>query len=163
MQQMVSVDRLPEADRLYVGEGVMIHGDVVTDGTVIVQGVLQGDLSVGNLVVGKLGTITGRTNVAESAEIFGKVIERLTVRGLLILRSTCRVSGNVNCGVLQIEPGAIVTGGINSIDGQAGQHGPKGPRKAVAQPAPADLLPELPAATVLTVQESDAARNSRGL
>ena len=104
----------PEANKLYIGEGVAIKGAVLQSENVVVDGVLEGDIAVGNLLVRETGTIKGRVTVSQNAEIFGKVLEKLDVRGLLILRATSRIEGNVSCGVLSIEQGATITGGISS-------------------------------------------------
>jgi cytoskeletal protein CcmA (bactofilin family) len=104
----------PETNKLYIGEGVTIKGAVVVPDTVVVDGVLEGDISVANLLVRENGTIKGRVAVSQNAEIFGKVLERLDVRGLLVLRASSRVEGNVSCGMLTIEQGASITGGIAS-------------------------------------------------
>jgi cytoskeletal protein CcmA (bactofilin family) len=123
------VDKLPEANKLYIGEGVTIKGAILTSDTVVVHGILEGDISVSNLLVGETGTIKGRINVAQKAEILGKVLERLNVKGLLILRSSCRVDGNVSCGTLQIEQGASITGGIYPTDYRADQRNFKSGRE----------------------------------
>jgi len=130
-----AVDRLPEANKLYVGEGVSITGAVLTSGTVVVDGFLEGDITVNNLLVGETGTIKGRISVAQNAEIFGLVFERLSVKGLLILRSSCRVEGSVSCGTLQIEQGATITGDIQPTDYRADQSNYKFPRRETAQAA----------------------------
>jgi cytoskeletal protein CcmA (bactofilin family) len=96
---------MPDANRLYIGEGVTIKGEISVPDTLVVCGVLEGDVSVGNLVVGETGAIKGRITVAENAEISGKVFEKLDVKCLLILRSTGRVDGNISYGLLQIEQG----------------------------------------------------------
>jgi cytoskeletal protein CcmA (bactofilin family) len=123
-----TVDRPPEANKLYVGEGVSINGAVLTSGTVVVDGILEGDVSVTNLLVGETGTIKGRITVTENAEIFGHVFERLSVSGLLVLHASCRVDGNVTCGALQIEQGASVRGAIHPIDYRADQQESKFPQ-----------------------------------
>jgi cytoskeletal protein CcmA (bactofilin family) len=130
-----TADKLPEANKLYIGRGVTIKVGVLTSDTVIVDGFLEGDASVGNLLVSETGTIKGRINVAENAEIFGKVFERLDVKGLLVLRSTCRVDGNVSCGSLQIEQGANITGAIASTDRRADQPEFKSVRDEASRPA----------------------------
>ena len=104
----------PEANKLYIGEGVAIKGAVLQSETVVVDGLLEGDITVGNLLVRGTGTIKGRVTVTQNAEIFGRVLDKLDVRGLLLLRATSRVEGNVSCGMLSIEQGATITGGISS-------------------------------------------------
>ena len=107
---------MPDANRLYIGEGVTIKGEISVPDTLVVCGSLEGDVSVGNLVVGETGAIKGRITVAENAEISGKVFEKLEVKCLLILRSTGRVDGNISYGLLQIEQGASIAGGLSSTE-----------------------------------------------
>jgi len=110
------VDRAPEADTLYIGQGVTIKGAAVVSTTVVVDGVLEGDIDVDDLFVSTTGTISGRIRVAQNAEIAGKVLERLDVKGLLILRAGGRVNGSISFGTLTIERGATITGEVSSTD-----------------------------------------------
>ncbi|MGB7098644.1 MAG: polymer-forming cytoskeletal protein [Xanthobacteraceae bacterium] len=131
-----TVNELLEPNMLYVGEGVTVRGAVLTAETLVVHGVLEGDISVGDLLVGETGTIKGRIDVAQKAEILGEVFERLNVKGLLILRSGCRVDGNVSFGTLQIEQGASIIGGISGAGQQGDQQQTVKPeRKEVARAA----------------------------
>jgi cytoskeletal protein CcmA (bactofilin family) len=107
---------MPDASKLYIGEGVSIKGEISVPDTLVVCGTVEGDVTVGNLVVGETGVIKGRIVVAQNAEISGKVFEKLDVKCLMILRSTSRVDGNVSYGMLQIEQGASIVGGISSTD-----------------------------------------------
>ncbi len=116
---------MPDANRLYIGEGVTIKGEISVPDTLVVCGVLEGDVSVGNLVVGETGAIKGRITVAENAEISGKVFDKLDVKCLLILRSSGRVDGNISYGLLQIEQGASIAGGLSSTEYRAEQKPPK--------------------------------------
>jgi cytoskeletal protein CcmA (bactofilin family) len=109
----------PEANKLYIGQGVTIKGEVQVADVIVVDGVLDGDISVGTLLVREAGTIRGRVVVANDAEVFGNVFDRLEVRGLLVLHATSRVEGNVTCGRLTIEQGARITGGIASASDRA--------------------------------------------
>jgi cytoskeletal protein CcmA (bactofilin family) len=111
-----ATDTMPDASRLYIGEGVTIKGEISVPDTMVVCGVVEGDISVGNLVVGETGVIKGRTTVAQNAEICGKVFEKLEVKCLMILRASSRVDGNVSYGMLQIEQGATIAGGISSTE-----------------------------------------------
>jgi cytoskeletal protein CcmA (bactofilin family) len=109
-----TADTLPEAKKLYIGEGVTIKGQVSVPDTLVVCGMLEGDMSVGNLIVGESGVIKGRITVSQNAEVSGKVFEKLEVKNLLILRKGSRVDGNVSYGMLQIEQGASLVGGVSS-------------------------------------------------
>jgi len=116
---------VPEANRLFIGEGVTIKGEISVPDTLVVCGAVEGDISVGNLIVGETGAVKGRITVAENAEISGKVFEKLDVKCLLILRSSARVDGNVSYGLLQIEQGASIAGGLSSTDYRPEQRAPK--------------------------------------
>jgi cytoskeletal protein CcmA (bactofilin family) len=131
-----AVDSMPDASRLYVGEGVSIKGEITVPDTLVVCGVIDGDVSVGNLVVGETGIIKGRIIVAQNAEISGKVSEKLDVKCLLILRSTGRVEGNVSYGMLQIEQGATIVGGISSTEYRTEQRAAKSDPSVKQDPKP---------------------------
>jgi cytoskeletal protein CcmA (bactofilin family) len=134
------VDSMPDASRLYIGEGVAIKGEISVPDTLVVCGSLEGDVSVGNLVVGETGVIKGRIVVAQNAEISGKVFEKLDVKCLLILRSTSRVDGNVSYGMLQIEQGATIVGGISSTDYRPDQKTTKSEQPVRREPTPQSAL-----------------------
>src|SRR5271169_5206717 len=123
---------MPDANRLYIGEGVTIKGEIAVPDTLVVCGTLEGDVTVGNLVVGETGQIKGRITVAENAEISGTVFEKLDVKCLLVLRSTGRVDGNISYGLLQIEQGASIAGGLSSTDSRAGKKPDQAPRPSQA-------------------------------
>ena len=131
---------MPDANRLYIGEGVTIKGEISVPDTLVVCGSLEGDVSVGNLVVGETGAIKGRITVAENAEISGKVFEKLEVKCLLILRSTGRVDGNISYGLLQIEQGASIAGGLSSTEYRPEQK----PAKSDAFSTQKTLKPDAP-------------------
>lgn len=112
---------VPDANKLFVGEGVIIKGAVVLADTIVVDGVLEGDIKVDNLIINKTGTISGRIAVTGNAEICGQVLEKLDVKGLLVLRAGGRVNGNVSFGTLTIEQGATITGEVSSTDYRTNQ------------------------------------------
>ena len=107
---------MPDANQLHIGEGVTIEGEITVPDMLVVCGVVEGDISVRNLMVGETGSIKGRISVGENAEICGKVFEKLDVKCLLVLRSGSRVDGNVSYGMLQIEQGASIAGGLSSTE-----------------------------------------------
>jgi cytoskeletal protein CcmA (bactofilin family) len=119
-----TVGCIPDANKLFAGEGVTIRGAVVLADTIVVDGVLEGDIRVDNLIVRKTGTISGRIAVAGNAEICGRVLEKLDLKGLLVLRADGRVDGNVSFGALTIEQGATITGEVSSTDYRTNQQSP---------------------------------------
>jgi cytoskeletal protein CcmA (bactofilin family) len=115
------VDGIPSANQLIIGEGVTVKGAVVVSETVVVKGLLEGDITTDNLIVSATGTVSGRISVARNAEISGRVLEKLDVKGLLVLRATGCVEGNTSFGTLTLEQGASITGEVSSTDYRANQ------------------------------------------
>jgi cytoskeletal protein CcmA (bactofilin family) len=115
------VDDIASANQLIIGDGVTVKGAFVVSETVVVNGLLEGDITTDNLIVSATGTISGRISVAGNAEISGRVLEKLDVKGLLVLRATGRVEGNISFGTLTLEQGASITGEVSSTDYRANQ------------------------------------------
>jgi cytoskeletal protein CcmA (bactofilin family) len=113
------VDAIPSANKLTVGEGVTIKGALVVCETVVVDGILEGDITTDNLIVSATGTVSGRISVARNAEISGRILEKLDVKGLLVLQATGCIEGNVSFGALTLEQGASITGEVSSNDHRA--------------------------------------------
>jgi cytoskeletal protein CcmA (bactofilin family) len=80
------MNAMPERNNLYIGEGVAIKGDLSVPDTLVVCDLLEGDISVGNLVVGATGSIKGRIFAAQNADISGKVFDKLDIKGHLLTR-----------------------------------------------------------------------------
>jgi len=153
-------DNRPEANTLYVGERVTVRGAVVVANAVVVDGLLEGDISAGNLLVTETGTIRGKVSVAQNADVFGRVYDRLDVKGLLILRATSQADGNITSSTLQIEKGANINGGICSTYHHAAKSAPKTERKReprVNNVAQAVRPLDLPTLEVVPRQDSMAA------
>jgi cytoskeletal protein CcmA (bactofilin family) len=151
----------PESNTLYIGERVAVRGAAVVANAVVVDGLLEGDISAGNLLVTETGTIRGKISVTQNADVFGRVYDRLDVKGVLILRATSGVEGNVTSGALQIEQGAKINGGICSTYHHATQETPKPER--IRGPRPNNVTPmakplDLP--TLEVVPRSDFAASA---
>jgi cytoskeletal protein CcmA (bactofilin family) len=154
-------DNRPEANTLYVGAKVAVRGAAIVANAVVVDGLLEGDISAGNLLVTETGTIRGKVSVAQNADVFGRVYDRLDVKGLLILRATSRADGNITSGMLQIEQGANVNGGICSTYHHAAKSAPKAERKReprLNDNAQAVKPMEMPALEIVPLPGSIAAR-----
>ena len=86
------------------------------------------------------------SRVAQNAEITGNVLEKLDVKGLLILRAGGRVNGSISFGTLTIERGATITGEVYSADYRTNQQSSY--RASQQSPAPVpkeDTRPAEPA------------------
>ncbi len=94
-----------------LGAGTSVKGSLESNGNLRIDGSFEGTLSIGGkLVVGGTGSLTGNVSCA-SAEIEGKVkTEKMQVAGLLSLKSTSVVEGEITIQKLYIEQGAVFNG-----------------------------------------------------
>ncbi len=113
-----------------VGGGLRIEGNVVSEGDLLVEGEILGDVSVRKLTVGPAGLIEGKV-VAGEIIVHGRLAGGVTARTATLYR-TAQVDGDVEYETLSIESGAAFEGRCVRNGGKAG---------ASARPAP----PEAPA------------------
>ena len=103
-----------------IGPGMHIEGDIVTDGTVRVEGRIKGTVRAGKAVVlGKEAEVVGDI-ITQDAVIGGRVTGTVVAESRLELQSTCVVDGSVRARAehLQLEEGARFNGQIEMIDGR---------------------------------------------
>jgi cytoskeletal protein CcmA (bactofilin family) len=126
-----------EPNKLHIGEGVIVQGEVTVPDTIIVDGVLEGEIKTHRLVVGVSGVVRGKVMVSGNADIYGRAIDHLEVKNLLVVRSSGGIEGSVSYGELLIERGGAIAGGISSADYKpAGEAKPNGGDKKKAPRAP---------------------------
>lgn len=105
-----------------IGPGMSIVGDVVTDGTVRVEGRIEGTIRAGKaVIVGKGGEVSGDV-LTQDAIIGGRVRGTVVAESRLELQATCDIEGQVRARAqhLQLEQGARFNGQVQMLDeGQA--------------------------------------------
>lgn len=94
-----------------LGAGTAVKGSLESNGNLRIDGSFEGNLVIGGkLVVGSTGSLTGNVKCA-AAEIEGNVkIEKMQVDGLLSLKSSSVMSGDITIQKLYIEQGASFNG-----------------------------------------------------
>lgn len=101
-----------------IGPGMRVVGDIVTDGTVRVEGRIEGTLRAGKAVVlGKDGEVVGDI-LTQDAVIGGRVQGRVVAESRLELQGTCNIEGEIRARAahLQLHEGARFNGEIHMID-----------------------------------------------
>ena len=101
-----------------IGPGMVVVGDVTTEGEVRVEGRVHGTLQAGRSVfVGKEGEILGDVT-AEAAVIGGRVRGTVTAQRLT-LQATCEIEGEIRTHPhhLVLEEGAQFNGQVRMMDG----------------------------------------------
>lgn len=91
-----------------VAEGVRITGNLETAGDLHLDGLVDGDLRVGMLVIGETGGVNGSI-YADAIEVRGRVTGVICARRVK-LWSTARVDGDISHTELAIEAGAHFEG-----------------------------------------------------
>lgn len=93
-----------------IGFGTEIHGDIMCNGDLRIDGSLVGNISAkGKVVVGETGKIKGEI-ACKNSDISGVVDGKITVSELLSLKSSAKIIGDMSTNRLAIEPGSRFTG-----------------------------------------------------
>lgn len=89
-----------------IAQGTKINGDFNSEGDFRIDGTVEGNIkTTGKVVVGKSGFIKG-TLQGTDAHFEGKFSGKLSLSGMLTLKSTAHIDGEVVVGKLAVEPGA---------------------------------------------------------
>jgi len=96
-----------------IGPGMTIVGDCETDGTVRIEGSVEGSIKAGKaVVVGKQGVVSGDIST-QDAVISGRVEGVLVAASRLELQATCHIEGEVHTRRMQLEEGAVLNGSVH--------------------------------------------------
>ena len=91
-----------------IAEGVIIRGDIASQGDLHLDGVVEGDVAVTQLTIGERGGVSGAIR-AETVEIRGHVTGTITARQVRLCASA-RVDGDISHAEISIEAGAHFAG-----------------------------------------------------
>jgi cytoskeletal protein CcmA (bactofilin family) len=138
----------PESVISIIGPGMTVVGDCKTEGTVRVEGVVEGSIKAAKaVVIGKQGKVVGDIRT-QDAVISGHVTGTLVAESRLELQATCRIDGEIQTRRMQLEEGAVLNGTVQMSEkkkpattpptgtsaGQGSAHG-EGPRAPATAPA----------------------------
>lgn len=114
--QFESPDRL---NRLVAGTRIL--GDILSESSLRIDGEVIGNISTAaKVVIGETGILKGNLNCAE-ADIEGTIEGKLFIDGLLILRESSKICGDIQTVKLHMEEGAVFEGACkmgNSVSPQ---------------------------------------------
>ena len=103
--------RPAEPNSIYIGAGVTIKGAVTAPEAIVVDGGIEGEVRARTIRIGPSGSIRGHV-VASEAEVHGLLADKVEIKDLLHVRSGGRIEGNLNCGDVQVDRGAVLAGGV---------------------------------------------------
>ncbi len=93
-----------------IGAGTSIKGEIISNGDIRIDGNIQGTVKTkGKLIIGSNGNVEGEF-YCTNGDFQGIVNGKINVTELLILKSTCKLNGDIVTNKLAIEPGAVFTG-----------------------------------------------------
>jgi cytoskeletal protein CcmA (bactofilin family) len=120
-----------------VGPGMKVVGDCETDGTIRVEGTVQGSVRAGKaVVIGKDGVVKGDI-ATQDAVVSGRIMGSLVADSRLEVQASAHIEGEVKARRMQLEEGAVLNGTVSM--GQATGGADKGtgstPAAAPAQGA----------------------------
>lgn len=100
------VEVMPGKSQNRISFGTTIEGDLKSEGGFRIDGTILGTVkTAAKVVIGKEGLITGELECL-NADIEGTFTGTLTVHGLLTLKATAVITGDVVANKLAVEPGA---------------------------------------------------------
>lgn len=101
-----------------IGSGTEIHGDIICNGDLRIDGTVIGNLEVkGRVVIGNSGRVEGEVT-CRNGDISGRMHGKIGVQELLALKATSTLEGEVMTKRLSIEPGSVFCGTCRMGDGQ---------------------------------------------
>lgn len=111
---------------------MVVTGDCETEGTVRIEGRVEGDVRAGKaVVVGKDGEVKGQI-VTQDAVLAGRVEGAVHAASRLEVQATARIDGEVRARRMQLEEGAELNGplvmgeqAVGDADSAASTRGPQ--------------------------------------
>jgi cytoskeletal protein CcmA (bactofilin family) len=124
-------------ERATIGSSIIIKGDVSGEEDLLIQGQVEGTISLGKyqVVIGAEGQVKANIN-SRTVVIEGAVEGDLEGEEMVILRPSARVRGNIVAPRVVLEDGAIFKGSIEmSFDNDNRAQRPAKPAVRAAPPA----------------------------
>jgi cytoskeletal protein CcmA (bactofilin family) len=120
-----------------IGPGMRVVGDCQTDGTLRIEGTVEGTVRAGKAVVlGKDGVVDGDITT-QDAVIGGRVTGSITAESRLELQASCMVEGQVKARRIKLDEGGTVNGTVQIGDITTGANAPRPQPRRSDEPQPA--------------------------
>jgi cytoskeletal protein CcmA (bactofilin family) len=95
-----------------IGPGMRVIGDCETDGTLRIEGTVEGTVRAGKaVVIGKDGTVKGDV-ITQDAIVGGRVTGAVVAESRLELQATCVVDGEIRARRIKLDEGGRINGTI---------------------------------------------------
>ncbi|MEP3247804.1 MAG: polymer-forming cytoskeletal protein [Sneathiella sp.] len=101
-----------KGSRLHVGRDIHLKGEITACDRLIVEGKVEASMNSNEIEISQSGIFNGEV-IIDTADISGEFEGTLTARTRLIIRKTGRVSGDIQYGEIEIEPGGEISGNLS--------------------------------------------------
>lgn len=119
-----------------IGPGMKIVGDCSSDGTIRVEGNVEGSVNAGkSVVVGKDGSVKGDIST-QDAIIAGTVNGSVNAESRVELQSTCRVQGDIRSRRVKLDEGGQVDGQLHMGASATAKSSPESPKSPPSSAGP---------------------------
>jgi cytoskeletal protein CcmA (bactofilin family) len=105
-------------ESVVIGDGVVVKGTFSVPAKAVINGVIEGDVTAQEVLVGPTGRVTGRVS-AQIIDVRGVLNNTTVSEQSLIIRATGKVSGKVQYKEIEIEKGGQIEGALNQGAGAA--------------------------------------------
>lgn len=111
VNNMAKEEFMPVAEQHNViANGTTVKGDITTNGDIRVDGSIEGTInSKGKVIIGEKGIVKGKI-FAANIDIMGSVTGDMVATNTITLKSTAKVTGNIQTVTIVIEQNAVLNG-----------------------------------------------------
>ncbi len=127
-----------------IAGGMNIVGDCETDGTIRIEGRVEGSVRAGkSVVVGRGGEVVGDI-ITQDAIISGRVSGNIAAESRLELQATCDIQGEIRSRRVQLDEGARFNGQIHMEDSSGSRtvKQPERPLTPASEPVKVEPQPQ---------------------
>lgn len=97
-----------------IGSGARVRGRIQGDGDLVIEGLVEGDVTLrGDLTIALGASVSSEVVEAHAVTIAGSLVGELTATGPVRIAAGARVRGNVKSSAVMIDDGARFTGRLD--------------------------------------------------
>jgi cytoskeletal protein CcmA (bactofilin family) len=96
-------------ESVVIGDGVSVKGVFFVPSKAVINGIMEGDLTAEEVLIGTTGKITGRV-AAKVIDVRGQLHNTVVSEKSLIIRSTGKITGKIHYVEIEIEKGGEIEG-----------------------------------------------------
>lgn len=122
-------------ESVVIGDGVVVKGAFTVPAKAVINGVIEGDLTAEEVLIGPTGRITGRVS-AKIIDVRGQLHNTIVSERSLIVRSTGKIVGKIHYSEIEIEKGGEIEGALSQGAESEPTLTPTAPVNQAATPVP---------------------------